>query len=282
MTVSRSKFLSNFASSGGALALSTYQTETRVLLEDVDFIENSAVRYGGAIYDGARWGGESRTFHNRVVFMDNSAEFEHAESRGGAVYIMATDSSKAQSRFMNAIFYGNTADLGGAVCSHGFDDGLSRPLIVNSTFALNHADYGGALFTDGFDNGEARPAVLNSILWDNSALSGGNEVFNRDGHPTFAFSIVKGSNGSSGWNNNLGVDGGNNIDQDPDFVDLLTSSNSSTTKPDLSINSDSPAVDHGNTDSILSDLDHGRGVRVIGPAVDAGAFEWGSIFSDSF
>lgn len=282
MTIERSRFGSNYASSGGAVTITTFQTTTDVSVEDVEFIENEAIKYGGAVYERSTWGGTSHTKLDRVRFVGNSATFEHADSRGGALYIMARESSASRSELMNVVFYGNYADLGGAIHSHGLDGGWSQPVVVNSTIVSNSAEYGGALFTDGFDNGKATPTILNSILWQNSAVTSGNEVFNRDGEPTLAFSIVENSNGSPGWDDSLGLDGGNNIDSDPKFINFVPADSVDSREVNLDLEPESPAIDQGDTTEVLSKSDHNRGARVTGSAVDIGAFEWGSIFSDSF
>jgi hypothetical protein len=88
-----------------------------------------------------------------------------------------------------------------------------------------------------------------------------------EGGPVVSYSIVEGSGGSgAGWDPLLGVDGGNNLDTDPLFIDAPGGN--------LRLTQASPAVDAGdNTAPHLADTDLDGGPRILHGIVDVGAYE---------
>ncbi len=150
----------------------------------------------------------------------NSADF------GGGIF----NFSSPDSTFTNCIFSGNTAlTRGGGL----YNSAYSHATVTNCTFSGNTASNGGGIAS--FIHSE--PTYTNCILWGNSP----NEILNWDHEsiPTFTYSIVQGGLIPR-------IDGGNNLDTDPLFVDPLGLDGiAGTDDDDLRLSEGSPAIDTG-------------------------------------
>jgi hypothetical protein len=223
-------------------------------------------------------------------FYNNSVGGNTAAWGGAMVYL--NDGGVLQLHFINCVFSENHAqNNGGAVAGFtrvlndpaGFTP-LLEPEFTNCTFYGNEAGQtGGAIYHLGYvyDGSQVLESeIVNSILWGNVAGAGNNEIFTT-GDMSISYSLVAGSGGSGGgWNVSLGTDGGNNIDENPDFVNQanpLGPDNIPATGDDgLRLTQFSPAVDAGNT--LASGLagittDYTGGPRVLSSEVDMGAYE---------
>ncbi|UCH14578.1 MAG: T9SS type A sorting domain-containing protein [Bacteroidales bacterium] len=101
---------------------------------------------------------------------------------------------------------------GGAVynMAGGINEGTCNPVFINMSFYKN-GTYG---IINEIKNGTCMPQLTNVILWNESINNKGGAV------PDIDHCLIEGSNGSGpGWNNDLGNDGGNNIDADPLWAD---------------------------------------------------------------
>jgi hypothetical protein len=191
------------------------------------------------------------TFGNLII-IDNTAE-----DFGGGMY----NAFGGSPTVVNASFWRNNAKDGGAMAN----DNNSSPTLINVSMNGNMATgSGGAI-----DNAVAsNPKITNAVLWGNTASSGmqiHNDVLS---HPVVSYSDVQGSGGSGGgWDTSVGIDGGNNIDSDPLFVNAPNG--------DLRTNPGSPAINLGNNSAVPAgvtrDLDGNP--RITNGAVDMGAYE---------
>lgn len=184
-----------------------------------------------------------------VVFTDNSA----IEGGGMANFI-------SHPIVVNCVFFANTATGFGG----GMANANSDPTLTNLSFGGNTAASGGGLYNTG-----SNPVATNSIFYGNYAIDR-PQVSNTSGDPVFLYSIIEGSGGSgSGWDPLIGLDGGNNLDVDPLFVDAAGG--------DLRLTSSSPAIDVGdNSAPNLASMDIDGNQRIIGVTVDLGPYEFGA------
>lgn len=233
-------------------------------LVNVSFSGNSAGVYGGGMLNFGAFGGKSSPSLVNISFNSNSAG-----SSGGGMYNYGY-SGESNPSLVNVSFNGNLAYHGGGGMLNDGYAGNSSPSLVNVSFSGNSAAYGGGMYNAG-SSGTSSPSLVNVILWGNTATEDGPQVYNDTATPTFTYSLVEG--GISG----LGADGGNNLDQDPLFVDAANG--------DLRLQSGSPAIDAGLTADTFDLDDDGDTTEPIpydlagrrrnqGSAVDIGAYEF--------
>jgi len=119
----------------GGVGAGIYATNTKLTLEDVAFINNSAT-YGGAIC----------TYYVNLNIVDSKFESNSAETQGGAIWYYGTSSKTMGSEFSitGTEFVNNTAQIsGGAIY---LKSTANAATIDSSTFENNSAVYGGALY----------------------------------------------------------------------------------------------------------------------------------------
>jgi hypothetical protein len=194
----------------------------------------------------------SPTLRNLMI-VDNVAE-----DFGGGMY----NAFGGSPTLVNVVFTRNKAKDGGAIAN----DSNSSPTLINVTLSVNSATGSGG----GIDNAAAsNPTVTNSIVWGNTASTGAqihNDVIS---DPVISYSDIQGSGGSGGgWDTGVGVDGGNNIDSDPSFVDAAGGN--------LRVNPSSLVINAGNNTAVPSGVttDLGGNPRITNVTVDMGAYEF--------
>jgi predicted outer membrane repeat protein len=304
----------NKAEDGGGI----YSTgNTTLLLNDVTFDENIADVDGGGMYNaiiesaslnnvvftgntsGNNGGGmfnvDSFPILKNVTFSGNSAVIE-----GGGMYNFS-----GTPKLTNVSFNGNSADNGGGIFNQG-----SSPHIINGVFNNNMAGNGGAVYNKnnshppltnltlagnraaleggGIYNKESSPALTNVIIWnnkqENSTSSVSASIHNDElSQPDISYSLIANSGGSgAGWNAALGIDGGNNIGLDPRFIADADPDSAPVISGDLRLQSDSPAVDSGDPNILLSlfplneeniPIDLDGNPRLNNERIDMGAYE---------
>jgi len=225
------------------------------LLNHVTISENTVLHDGGGMLNFM----SSPTLLN-VTIKGNSA------SNGGGIY---NDFSSPV--LTNVIMSGNSAAFGGGICN----DAECYPVLTNVTISGNRANEKGG----GISNLHSEPIINNSIIWGNE----GSNVYNGNGiNATFAYSLIEGSGGSSNWKDSFGIDGGNNIDADPLFVDPVPPSASPTTEGNYSFQCGSPATSAGsdslyllarNITSFAGETDVAGNPRLVDNHIDMGAYE---------
>ncbi len=164
----------------------------------------------------------------------------------------------------NCLFTGNHSGFRGG----GIYNLSCEPVLTNCTFAGNWAGDGNALYCKS-EHERNTVTLTNCILWDL-----GDEIWNNN----LSIINVSYSNIQGGWF------GEGNIDENPQFVDILGPDYRSRTEDDdLRLSSTSPCVDAGDPNYVLepneTDLDGNR--RIINGRVDMGAYEFhGIIYVD--
>jgi hypothetical protein len=275
-------FTNNLASntSGGGMYNSGYQGVSSPTLTNVTFIRNEASGYGGGMYNnGYSTNGVSSPILRNVTFAGNKA------NSAGGMYNSGSYSGHSSPALTNVAFTGNLANfVGGGMYNDGFQ-GASSPTLINVTFSGNQAGQGGGIRNYAGGGGVSTPNLINCVLWGNAANTGpqiSNEI---DALPTISYSVIGGSGGSgSGWNAALGVDGGNNLDADPQFVGPVAASAAPTAAGNYRLGFGSPAIDSGvNTGCPVNDLDgnprpnDGNGDEIV--ICDMGAYEAGTMLA---
>ncbi|MBN1127300.1 MAG: right-handed parallel beta-helix repeat-containing protein, partial [Sedimentisphaerales bacterium] len=209
---------------------------------------------GGVVFDGASGividcflssnqatvSGGGIAFHNNCqTTVSRCTVFGNMASSGGGLYATAAGASPTISSSLIVVNYAGSAGAG--LCSN-----WAYPKLVNCTMAGNVSDgVGGA-----FCNYQYAPTMTNCILWGNTPTA-------NSGPATITYSDVQG-----------GYAGTGNLDSDPLFVNALYS--------DYHLLEGSPCFNIGNNSATgIPTMDRDDKTRILGTAVDLGAYEFG-------
>ncbi|MXN93091.1 hypothetical protein GR160_17835, partial [Flavobacterium sp. Sd200] len=228
----KSTLQNNKAGSGGGI--SNYNSTPSILNSSVSL--NTAM-FGGGInnYNSSALVTSTVITGNNAIGYEGSQYDSGGDGLGGGIY---NDASSPV--ITNCLIAGNNAEGGNGIDNHGMGDSdgsaggsgygggiynyQSSPTITNTTLIYN-GTFSGSGYGTGYRRGGglynetgSSPKVRNSIIYGNTATTGTN-IYNSGSTPVFNYSLVQGS--SSGWNN-LGTNGGNNIDADPLFTNVST------------------------------------------------------------
>jgi predicted outer membrane repeat protein len=215
--------------------------------EDCTF-DNNAAKYGG----GAIAASGGTVTINRCLFRGNRTTWPF--SSGGAV------SSSSTLHIANSLFSGNQADWdGSAIYSYG------ELVLRNSTVAGNRSIRSvAAISADG------PVTLINSIVWGNQSPASSTydaQIETWDA-VRFTNSIVQGYDPEEQtW-----VDG-NGISADPLFLSPASAASTPTIAGDYHVASCSPAVQGGINAQSVGPLDLAGNPRIVGAAIDLGAYE---------
>lgn len=212
----------------------------------------------GGNADGAgehAWGGGivndsgSPTLRN-LYFFDNSA------GNGGAIF----NRENANAVITNVLCMNNSATSGGAISNIIG----AAPVFTSITVVDNTATIGGG----GISNASSSPTIVNALIWGNQATDGPQVRSPGPADPLISYSYIEGCGGSgAGWDVEIGIDGGGNIDGDPVWM-LLTDT-------DYRLTNLSPTFNAGdNTAPRLASTDIAGNPRIIDGTVDMGAVEF--------
>jgi len=239
------------------------------------FIVNSSPTAINCIFsgNGAEIGGgmynenASPTVSNCTFSSNVAVSTQGKSSSGGAMYNV-----ESSPRVTNCAFLGNSADLGA-----GMSNVFSGPMVAGCTFSGNTGNVGVGMY-----NNQSNPTVMNCIFWGNLPDEINSAQFSA---ATISYSDVSGGLSPGA------LDGGGNIDADPQFVDANGLDNIfGTADDDARLMGGSPCIDAGNSLSVPlvfpTDLDnHARIVddpdtpnTGVGfpEVVDMGAYEFAS------
>ncbi|HOU13812.1 MAG TPA: choice-of-anchor Q domain-containing protein [Anaerolineae bacterium] len=274
-------FIANWASSGGGMANFAGSHPT---LSHVVFDGNQVVGGGGGmmnrdasqpvLFDVTFIGNRASFGGGMVNWEDCHARLTNATFRSNVATTVGggIENIRSNPTLINVALSGNRADLyGGAM-----ENLQSAPNLVNVTFHGNVAGVsGGGIYNET----NSAPLLHNSILWGNMDSTGtataGAQVSNvTDSIPVIRYTLIQGSGGSgAAWVPALGVDGGGNLDADPQFIAPVDAATAPTSAGNLRLTFGSPAMDAGNNAAVLSAVDLDGKPRIVDPAVDMGAYE---------
>jgi len=137
------------------------------------------------------------------------------------------------------------------------------PVFTNVTISNNTAAAGGGIYNIYL----GKPVFGNSILYANTPNNLANN--SGDSYAEFSYSLIGGSGGSGAWVSTIGVDGGNNIDANPNFTNPAGN--------DFSLQDGSPAMGKGSNTLFAgltaSTKDLSGNPRLAGANIDMGAYE---------
>jgi hypothetical protein len=248
--------------------------DSNVVIRGGLFESNSATRDGSGIFAKESQLDVSGTlFTNNsasqasVLFLDNSdavvsnSQFQ-SNARGLAVY------GGADATVVNSMFTNNrTGGEGGAI---RIADAVSTVSLINSTVSGNQADTGGALFVTagGVMN------VHNSIITGNTATTEPNI----SGAYTAVGSIIAAANPEFVRDPSPGVDGIiGTADDDQGDLHLLETSLAVNAGDATLLPLDVQDLDADGDVTEQVPIDFDGKYRVLGPQVDAGAYEYGTV-----
>jgi uncharacterized repeat protein (TIGR02543 family) len=232
---------------GPACGGGMYNVSGSPTLANVTFSGNAANISGGGMYNY-----QSNPVLTNVSFSGNSASVH-----GGGMF-----KESSSPTLTNVSFSGNSAQFGG-----GMFNISSSSTLTNVSFSGNSA----SAFGGGIYNLNSTLKLINSIFWknkDNTGLGTASaSIGNVISTAVIQYSLVQ------GWNpggNNLD---GTNLGNDPLFVTPVNPDNAPTTAGDLGLQIGSPAIDRGEKAFNNSSVDLAGKLRVVGGAIDLGAYE---------
>ncbi len=245
--------------------------------------ENNAFQSsGGGIANYSDISGSSTATLNNCKIMGNYALYT-----GGGIDNENSNDGVSTATLVNCLITGNkvgngsTQGSGGGISDYCDGSGSTNLSLTNCAIACNYATgSGGGIENDG---SPCNPLIKNCIIWNNqentSTSTVGASVDNKDGaSPTFSYSIIANSGGSSSWDGSAGNDDGNNIDQDPEFSGFPDPSGTPTSVGDFHLVIYSPALGSGSpkTDAGVPSSDIEGDSRPLPSSdnnVDIGAYE---------
>ncbi len=240
--------------------------------------------YGSNIGGGVNIVSTDAQTKERAAFV-NCAFTNNSSNNGAGVYFsdpLATGTISFTDCFFNGNQCGNLG-TGAAIFVAGSGQLLTGITITNSAFSANHAGQGGAIYLGGtrgdiincsfgYNYASAQGGALylapncqlvniyNTVIYGDTASV---EIYQSPASNHIYYSDIQGSGGSSSWNSNLGIDGGHNIDANPQYVP----------GPSLNVFPASPLRNAGSVAYNTTTVDLGNMQRVMQDTIDIGAYE---------
>jgi hypothetical protein len=271
--VQNKTILSGDINSSGNLAGNSYNVVVGNELDETAVIDGFTITGGNADGDtiSTGLGGGMFNENSSPTLRNVNMSGNSARACGGMINIAGSSPT-----LINVSITGNSTADGGGGGMGNVDN--SDPTLINVTISGNTADTDGG----GMLNSQSSPTLINTIIWNNQAGGGttsasasiSNDAFSE---PSISYSLIANSGGSGGeWDSALGIDGGNNSDGNPVFLQAVAPSSAPTTDGDYRFESASDAIDAGTNDAVtlLTDLDGSS--RIVGGLVDLGAYEFQS------
>lgn len=223
-------------------------------------VNNESIRYGGGISLE-----KASPYLTNLIIRDNNSY--NSGGAGGGIY-----ASYSSFTLKNSIISDNVSYNGGGICADFSSITLTNVTLTNNSVTGNTMQgKGGGIY---FFGSQQQTHILNNvIIWGNKKGNGNIDNIYRSSpnqQVFYSHNVLEGSGGSNNWNTNFGNDLGNNIDANPDFVDLENGNYA------LSISS--PAINTGNTDSFtdaITTKDIAGNPRIYDNGIiDIGAYEY--------
>ncbi len=199
---------------------------------------------------------------SQISFSGNTAN-----GNGGGMF----NSHSSHPKMSQVSFSGNRSHLG--LGGGMFNSHSSHPEMSQVSFSGNSAKNDGG----GMYNFNSSPHIVNSIFWGNAAnglINARAQISNNNmSSPVISYTLIQRSGGSSAWDNNLGSNGGHNLDADPLFREPIDPADFPTSAGNLRLRPGSPAIDAGDDRAASGPQDLDGALRIQGAGVDLGAYE---------
>ena len=284
----------NTANNGGGIY--SYNASSPLnMFGNITIVGNTAANYGGGIYNyispiifmnafisgnSAYNGGGMYNFSSSPELTDVNIRENLAGSRGGGMY-----NSSSSPSLTNVSIRGNSASTaGGGICNTT----TSSPILTNVCVSGNSASYGGGIYdtlnssptltnvtisgnTASLDGGgmyntiNSSPAIYNTIVWGNKTGLFNNSM---DSKPTFHNCLIQGIDEDT-----AGCISAATVDSASLFVAAISHTRASSTSGDYSLKINSPVINMGNNTYNSTNKDLAGNLRIVGTAIDLGAYE---------
>jgi len=241
---------------------------------------------GGGLYNLADGSGAVITLTNCII-SNNSGGY------GGGLANRATNNGVVGYSLTNCTITGNYANKdGGGIyvkvkkSEHGIESNIE---LTNCTISSNRAARkGGGIFNHNgrpWNVYHANLISINTIIWGNHAEGNCEEGVGdcdnvyTNAYPGYAsdsdwaHSIIEGSGGSDSWDGGFGNDEGNNMDEDPEFIEALDPNDAPSNDGNFHLSASSPAINSGYSDGLDLPEDDLDGNQRIQGVIDIGAYE---------
>ncbi|MHC4474197.1 MAG: right-handed parallel beta-helix repeat-containing protein [Planctomycetota bacterium] len=233
-TVANCIFSENLAYHGGGM----HNRESSTTVTNCTFSENSASIHAGATGGGmtnimcsgvtmtnctfsgnSAVGGAGLANLASSVTVTNCTFSENSATAVAAGMENYTNISGKTVTVSNCLFVLNDANQGGGLFNYNNSGGTFTIDVTNCTVSKNDANYGGGIY-----NRSADPTLTNCIFWGNDApddANDGAEIYNYDdaADPNFSYCDIEGGINGTKCGGYDSIDGGNNLNCDPCFVD---------------------------------------------------------------
>lgn len=233
-TLARLIIAANVAYLGGGIAIISHTSQVSQPKVDSCLFRWNAANAGAGLYISAGKKGISAGQINAdftIVDMNNNMLAGNYPAQGAAAYISTYGAgSSCQLNFTYCEISNHNADIGGAFYINAYEG------IIDINYnSLNFSDNNNYAIYNKAAYGEINSRIDNCIIWHDTIINHGNV------NSECIYSLIENSNGSGGtWNQNYGIDLGNNIDADPQWVD--------GSGRDFRLRTGSPALGVGNTE----------------------------------
>ncbi len=256
---------------GGAI----YVYGTNLTLIDVDFLFNKVngeTQHADYLNSGAMHFRSGRLTMHGARVIGNQAEANY----GGVEIRIYNNENFAD--IQNVVFAGNTSGQRGAALAIYTNNGPVT--LTNNTFVGNWSkETEVALELTGSVISTTDYTVENNILWDNFSGTGpisetANVSVASNLTTTFSNNLIGGSMGSgASWNVPYAIDGGGNLDVDPEFILPITTTSVPTEAGAFLLEPTSPAIGVAKSSSCPAEDILGTS-RLADSVCDMGAYEY--------
>ena len=174
-TIRNCTFLNNSAVGfgGGMYNEAGFSGSTNPVLENCTFSGNFSTYGGGGVFNQANFSGTCYATFENCTFSNNQCD-----DTGGGVLNQGAENGICNPTFSNCIFNGNTSGVSGGGIENVGRNGNSSPSFSNCLFDGNHSDNGGGIYNDASSGGTCLGQLDNCAFINNTSSTDGGGMFN--------------------------------------------------------------------------------------------------------